>query len=321
MGPPLRKTSNSLSPRAPETNSSPDLLMQDQGSPQVSLLTPRPVPGSAGSVRGFAGVAQLVEHLFCKQVVSGSIPLASSSERSALASSSSVRLVTVSEGCPSGQREQAVNLPANAYVGSNPTPSTKPNPACGGLQLGLVLGSSAPPRWSESSETPPQVSGPRPLNTRTRALGDSQAQFIGRGMLFARRGFNLALQFRGSSSIGRASAFQAECRGFEPLLPLKARVAASALEQLAANTLKPTRPASLVAGEASASTGAQRTPVREHRSGAEAQPPAKIAGRRFSRVNVTARNAHLAQMVEHVLGKDEVTSSILVVGSKTASTH
>ncbi len=27
-------------------------------------------------------------------------------------------------GCPSGQREQAVNLPAYAYVGSNPTPTT-----------------------------------------------------------------------------------------------------------------------------------------------------------------------------------------------------
>jgi hypothetical protein len=31
----------------------------------------------------------------------------------------------------------------------------------------------------------------------------------------------------------------------------------------------------------------------------------------------TTRNAHLAQMVEHVLGKDEVTSSILVVGSSS----
>jgi hypothetical protein len=29
--------------------------------------------------------------------------------------------------------------------------------------------------------------------------------------------------------------------------------------------------------------------------------------------------AHLAQLVEHVLGKDEVTSSILVVGSKQES--
>jgi hypothetical protein len=31
---------------------------------------------------------------------------------------------------------------------------------------------------------------------------------------------------------------------------------------------------------------------------------------------VVSSNAHLAQLVEHVLGKDEVTSSILVVGSK-----
>ena len=30
---------------------------------------------------------------------------------------------------------------------------------------------------------------------------------------------------------------------------------------------------------------------------------------------LTAESAHVAQLVEHVLGKDEVTSSILVVGS------
>jgi hypothetical protein len=53
----------------------------------------------------------------------------------------------------------------------------------------------------------------------------------------------------GSSSVGRASAFQAERRRFEPGLPLR-------------------------------------------------------------------QSAHLAQLVEHVLGKDEVTSSNLVVGSK-----
>ncbi len=29
------------------------------------------------------------------------------------------------EGYPSGQREQTVNLPAYAFVGSNPTPSTR----------------------------------------------------------------------------------------------------------------------------------------------------------------------------------------------------
>src|SRR6478609_5319596 len=117
-----------------------------QASQQVSLLTPRPTtPGKAGSVRALAGVAQLVEHLFCKQVVSGSIPLASSNSDLASVSSesSSVSLSSVSsessEGCPSGQREQAVNLPAHAYVGSNPTPSTRPNEArtARGFRLGM----------------------------------------------------------------------------------------------------------------------------------------------------------------------------------------
>ena len=91
------------------------------------------------------------------------------------------------EGCPSGQREQTVNLPAHAFEGSNPSPSTN-------------FGSN-----------------------------------------------------RGNSSVGRASAFQAECNGFESRFPLH---------------------------------------------------------------DVKEGKAHLAQLAEHVLGKDEVTSSILVVGSK-----
>ncbi len=32
--------------------------------------------------------------------------------------------VSPMQGCPSGQREQTVNLPANAYGGSNPPPCT-----------------------------------------------------------------------------------------------------------------------------------------------------------------------------------------------------
>ena len=84
----------------------------------IERVAPKGRTGScrAGEIyQGSAGVAQSVEHLFCKQAVSGSSPLASSS-------AGIVRIV--SEGCPSGQREQAVNLPAHAYVGSNPTPST-----------------------------------------------------------------------------------------------------------------------------------------------------------------------------------------------------
>jgi len=55
----------------------------------------------------------------------------------------------------------------------------------------------------------------------------------------------------------------------------------------AGTRLKPARPASLVAGEAEARTGAERTLVREHRTTAEAQPAAKIAGRRYRSRHVT----------------------------------
>ena len=101
---------------------------------------------------------------------------------------------TTPEGFPSGQREQTVNLPAYAFEGSNPSPST-----------------------------------------------------------------NSAIDHRGNSSAGRASAFQAECHGFESRFPLQRR-----------------------------SAEGTRDP-----------------------------KAHLAQLVEHVLGKDEVISSILIVGSNT----
>ena len=63
-----------------------------------------------------------------------------------------------SVGCPSGQREQTVNLPADAFEGSNPSPTTI------------------------------RLSGHR---------------------------------LSGSSSVGRALAFQAGCRGFESRLPLQ----------------------------------------------------------------------------------------------------
>ena len=70
--------------------------------------------GEASDQASLAGVAQSVEHLFCKQAVAGSSPFASSSLNSCV----------ISEGFPSGQREQTVNLPALAYGGSNPPPST-----------------------------------------------------------------------------------------------------------------------------------------------------------------------------------------------------
>ena len=240
-----------------------------QASQQVSLLTPRSViPGKAGSVRAFAGVAQLVEHLFCKQVVSGSIPLASSS-------AGIVRIV--SEGCPSGQREQAVNLPAHAYVGSNPTPSTISNrtrsargslPGMRSPRRGLslsrksagvtqlvesqfsklmvvcLLGSPAPLRWSESSGASPQVLGPRPQNSRRFEASSGSA-----GVTQLVESQFSKLMVDGSSPFSRSKFLGASCTGLDS-------------------------------------------------------------------VSVTSTNqAHLAQLVEHVLGKDEVISSNLMVGS------
>jgi hypothetical protein len=123
------------------------------------------------------------------------------------------------EGCPSGQWEQAVNLPAYAFDGSNPSPSTLNfvRPWSARHQLGWQAGS---------------------------------VSAIGRAPIC------------GSSSVGRASAFQAERRGFESRLPLQAE--------------------------------------REHTNANDRRQ----------------MSAHLAQLVERVLGKDEVTSSTLVVGSK-----
>jgi hypothetical protein len=133
-----------------------------------------------------ADVAQVVERLTCNQQVVGSTPTIGS------------MLVrgTDAERCPSGQREQTVNLPANAFGGSNP-----------------------------------------PLSTVRDGMGRDMR--------------------RGSSSVGRARAFQARGRGFDSRLPL---VAAS--------------------------------------------------------VGMTSDDyAHVAQTVEHFLGKEEVTGSNPVMGS------
>ena len=84
--------------------------------------------------------------------------------------------------------------------------------------------------------------------------------------------------FGGSSSVGRASAFQAECRGFEPRLPLG------------------------WTGRGNAA-GAQEKDALD--AGDGNRPAAGCVG----------KVAHVAQLVEHTLGKGEVTGSIPVVSS------
>ena len=56
----------------------------------------------------------------------------------------------------------------------------------------------------------------------------------------------------------------------------------------------------------------KRKPGRRHRMLTKDASRKKSAARR-------SREAHVAQLVEHVLGKDEVTRSIRVVGSKRSS--
>ena len=244
--------------------------MHDRRLTHSSLVLTRRSTRRGGPGASSAGVAQLAEHLFCKQVVGGSSPPASS-----------ISL----EGCPSGQREQAVNLPAQVYVGSNPTPSTRSvrspraesfrlllravgrrrRPVgtgsvvlCAG-RLAQALSSPRRPRrlFAVGSvsvddrdlvfQDPIRRSGLR-LHAGAAATVNEAGLPVGMGSASetqrsghvgetgrrvgafteVRRsadgggtsaGFPLR-SFRGSSSIGRASAFQAERRGFESLLPL-----------------------------------------------------------------------------------------------------
>jgi hypothetical protein len=135
----------------------------------------------------FADVAQRVERLTCNQQVVGSTPTIGSRD---LCRRLAARRRAPQERCPSGQREQTVNLPAIAFGGSNP-----------------------------------------PLSIRATAAVATGAPSCG------------------SSSVGRARAFQARGRGFDSRLPLLVHC------------------------------------------------------------------AHVAQSVEHFLGKEEVTGSSPVVGS------
>src|SRR3989338_9404797 len=184
---------------------------------------------------GEAGVAQLVEQLTCNQQVGGSIPFASSRDRgkgsrcSALRTGPARRFASEEgkegqrhlasrpgtagparrpaseEGrYPSGQREQTVNLSASALGGSNPPLPTQPREA--------------------GCATQGRFQGPR---LRWFWFGDctvNSVSLLGPG----RRGLCGAThaRLRGNSSVGRAPAFQAGGRGFEPRFPLVEVVAA-----------------------------------------------------------------------------------------------
>ena len=241
-----------------------------------------------------AGVAQLAEHLFCKQVVGGSSPPASS--------------ISILGGLPERPKGAGCKPAGIAYVGSNPTPSTVLlafSQGVGASPLGRPVASGQSFVFVRAGLGASRLGRPRAARCRVRrfvvgvraSLDDRDLVFqdfqgvagsacasrvfsggvvsrrtssfsgswagvaragrlehrgtvgagslprlggrLGAGGVFvgvagvvagmghnrrlARGGGSSGLPLRvprGSSSIGRASAFQAERRGFESLLPL-----------------------------------------------------------------------------------------------------
>ena len=166
--------------------------------------------------RAAAGVAQLAEHLFCKQAVGGSSPPASSIF--------SVHL----GGLPERPKGAGCKPAGIAYVGSNPTPST-------GIFVQVWGGEACASRSNVHSGALVQASELAAVGAReSRSLAAVEKHAAGglaqgfwalnKKSAIARGGIvdhnSRPSAHRGSSSTGRASAFQAERRGFESLLPL-----------------------------------------------------------------------------------------------------
>jgi hypothetical protein len=184
-----------------------------------------------------AGVAQLAEHLFCKQVVGGSSPPASSTFSVYLG------------GLPERPKGAGCKPAGIAYVGSNPTPSTGFSAFSAGRKVSrrsrqvreirrsrrfVVRVAAALADVDLSFQDSPVAGrvgtsrGPTVTEAREGLLGASRAlntsSAIARGALLDQN--SGPSSHRGSSSTGRASAFQAERRGFESLLPLYGALAA-----------------------------------------------------------------------------------------------
>ncbi len=467
------------------------LLMQVHGSSQVSPQRAlgnesawafAHASGAEASVC-FAGVAQLVEHLFCKQVVGGSSPPASSAGdlncrlsgehagafrvlasfglrsdahaqecvplrsspkprhnaelrrrviqgrplngaaavvrgmRSALslARAASITISESSESCPSGQREQAVNLPAYAYAGSNPALSTSARLRRASVSISCLGELSSPSAEVNSAEPPPQVSGSLPRNSANETLGTKppgfgftglgRAAFAGVAQLVERQlplcgelssppsevnsagappqvsgslprnsasfrtsagvaqlverqlplcgelssppsGVNSAgappqvsgslprnsASFRTSAGVAQLVERQPSKLNVEGSSPfsrsqfsgsvtLGSRSTDSTCHRILVRWLRGGRlgqPGCQVWPLTKPSRGPERSVLGYVSTGPEARRSQRAKSATVSSVAITHQqpHAHLAQMVEHVLGKDEVTSSILVVGSK-----
>ncbi len=273
-----------------------------------------------------------------------------------------------SEGFPSGQWEQAVNLPAFAFVGSNPTPSTvlsargRPSPRTFGSpvsghlnprMLFLVCGSLNPqvlwfagslpangrrriPNRMQTKLRSPLSAGvaqlverqPSKLNVASSSLVSRSVSLLDFGAPTPKSGRSAGAESpfrRALTPKSRLGAAPARHRSAKSL-----RAAESATRQdttSSAGPLAPVNPRSSTTSKqapfesSSQMRNVAREPARSvlGTRGPEAQRD-QADGRdlegSFQQEPTFRSIAHLAQLVEHVLGKDEVTSSILVVGSE-----
>jgi hypothetical protein len=200
------------------------------------------------------------------------------------------------EGFPSGQWEQAVNLPAFAFVGSNPTPSTSQygKPSCG-ARISTVHGPQAD-QTDDFRRMPSTSLTPSVREHPASRAGSSCEPACAR----VRAACVRAAWVR--AEVGRRRVFSAGVAQLVERQPSKLNVASSSLvsRSVSISEFWAPQPKTLV-------------------SEFWAPQPKTFARLGFGRPNPAPKAfcfAHLAQLVEHVLGKDEVTSSILVVGSK-----
>ncbi len=245
--------------------------------------------GTWGAGRGAAArrCSSGVEQLTCNQQVVGSTPtigswLAGTRRPGA-------------ERYPSGQREQTVNLPANAYGGSNPPLSIMD---AGGPSAARALRCSDAPR--------PR----RPARALSRsASGDTAG---GSRVLSAARAL-CARRSVPSRDAGVAQMAERE--------PSKLGVAGSNPVSRLSTRLVPVARAPRIALRSSlhfaAITRVVAKPGEASRS--EARGPgvseARSARRARALDGLLEEFAHVAQSAEHFLGKEEVTGSTPVVGS------
>jgi hypothetical protein len=258
--------------------------MHDRGFAEVSLIPCSGFVRRSGQFPCSAGVAQLVEHLFCKQAVGGSSPFASSK----------FLFDDVSEGCPSGQREQAVNLPDYSYVGSNPTPSTGfCVPLEGRSAARASISFAGVAQLVERQPSKLNVEGSNPFSRSSSPdVAGSKDGAVARNVEGVLGRFAACATFR-TRAIRRVSGTPPTGRSVSPVSNPFSR---SSFAELCSSSLAPASGrSSFLASDVWFVAGGRR----RARSGA----------------GLWQTQAHIAQMVERVLGKDEVTSSILVVGS------